>query len=120
MLKTSKRTCMADAPIYITGNEKIHRKIEYRNSYTAYLNIHNAIPMGCLIMLELLLCTELHILTNSYFFNVFCISAFFCMAESLIGFKLFNLENSLRNCGDNRSLTYRLGKNGRGKEKIYV
>ena len=36
-----------DTPVHINGNEK---KTEYRNSYIAYLNIQNVIPMCCLLV----------------------------------------------------------------------
>ena len=117
MLKTSKRTYMADAPIYITGNEKIHRKIEYRNSYIAYLNIQNVIPMCCLLVFGVWLWTELHISTN---LNIFWINALLCVAIILSSFKSLKFEGNLYSCGDDCRLTDRLQKNGRGKKKIYV
>ena len=117
MLGISKRTCTIDTPIHMNGNEKKHKKIEYRNSYITYLNIQNVIPMGCLIMFELWLWMELHISTN---LDTFWINAFLCAAIILSSFKLLEFEDDLHNCGDDCRLTYRLQKNGRGKKKIYV
>ena len=49
MLGISKRKCTMDTPVHINGNEK-KKKTEYRNSYIAYLNIQNVIPMSCLLV----------------------------------------------------------------------
>ena len=65
-----------DTPVHINGNEK-KKKTEYRNSYIAYLNIQNVIPMSCLLVFGVWLWTELHISTN---LNIFRINALLCVA----------------------------------------
>lgn len=120
MLQISKRTCIADTPRHFDRNKENNKKIEYRTFYIAYLNIHNAIPMGCLVLLELWLLMELHISTNPHYLNIFWINAFFYIVVIWIGFKLIDFEDNLHNCGDNRRFIYILQKNGRGKKKIYV
>lgn len=103
-----------DIPVHINGNEK---KTEYRNSYIAYLNIQNVIPMSCLLVFGVWLWTELHISTN---LSIFRINALLCVAIILSGFKSLKFEGNLYSCGDDYRLTDRLQKNGRGKKKIYV
>lgn len=103
-------------PVHINGNEK-KKKTEYRNSYIAYLNIQNVIPMSCLLVFGVWLWTELHISTN---LNIFRINALLCVAIILSSFKSLKFEGNFYNCGDDCRLTNRLQKNGRGKKKIYV
>lgn len=119
MLQMSKRTCIAYTPRYFNSNRN-NKKIEYGTSYIAYLNIHNAIPMGCMVLLGLWLLMELHISTNPHYFITLWINALFYIAIIQINFKLLNFENYLHHCGDNRRFIYTLRKNGRGKKKIYV
>lgn len=114
MLGISKRKCTMDTPVHMNGNEK---KTEYRNSYIAYLNIQNVIPMCCLLVFGVWLWTELHISTN---LNIFRINALLCVAIILSSFKSLKFEGNFYNCGDDCRLTNRLQKNGRGKKKIYV
>lgn len=114
MLGISKRKCTMDTPVHINGNEK---KTEYRNSYIAYLNIQNVIPMCCLLVFEVWLWTELHISTH---LNIFWINALLCVAIILSSFKSLKFEGNFYNCGDDCRLTDRLQNNGRGKKKIYV
>lgn len=116
MLGISKRKCTMDTPVHINGNEK-KKKTEYRNSYIAYLNIQNVIPMCCLLVFGVWLWTELHISTN---LNIFWINALLGIAIILSSFKSLKFEGNFYNCGDDCRLTNRLQKNGRGKKKIYV
>ena len=116
MLQMSKRTCIADTPRHFNRNRN-NKKIEYGTSYIAYLNIHNAIPMGCMVLLGLWLLMELHISTN---LNIFWINALLGVAIILSSFKSLKFEGNFYNCGDDCRLTNRLQKNGRGKKKIYV
>lgn len=111
MLGISKRKCTMDTPVHINGNEK---KTEYRNSYIAYLNIQNVIPMCCLLVFGVWLWTELHISTN---LNIFRINALLCVAIILSSFKSLKFEGNLYNCGDDCRLTNRLQKKWKGKEK---
>ena len=96
-----------DTPVHINGNEK-EKKTEYRNSYIAYLNIQNVIPMCCLLVFGVWLWTDLHLSTT------------LCVAIILSSFKSLKFEGNFYNCGDDCRLTDRLQKNGRGKKKIYV
>lgn len=116
MLGISKRKCTMDTPVHINGNEK-KKKTEYRNSYIAYLNIQNVIPMSCLLVFGVWLWTELHISTN---LNIFRINALLCVAIILSSFKSLKFEGNFYNCGDDCRLTNGLQKNGRGKKKIHV
>ena len=114
MLGISKRKCTMDTPVHINGNEK---KTEYRNSYIAYLNIQNVIPMCCLLVFGVWLWTELHISTN---LNIFWINALLCVAIILSSFKSLKFEGNFYNCGDDCRLTNRLQKmEGERKKSMY-
>lgn len=110
----SKRKCTMDTPVHINGNEK---KTEYRNSYIAYLNIQNVIPMSCLLVFGVWLWTELHISTN---LNIFWINALLGVAIILSSFKSLKFEGNFYSCGDDCRLTDRLQKmEGERKKSMY-